>query len=359
MPVDTLDPTWINAPGGVGPSYDSEELRRNQAFTIARGATPGSARAGILAVGDLALSLSGMNVRLGAGGCVVATAKGAYITGFAATTTVDALQAADVTNPRRDRVVIEILDPDNGGGAGRKGQARVITGTPNASAATGGGYPAEPSGPVLTIGYVDVPKSGSGSPSITITAPLTAAAGAPIPVRSLAERDALPKWDGLQAVRLDLAGSPTETCSGSTWSNGPGWSPYTPQLSATSGNPALGSGSQAIGSYVVIGKMMFGQAFISFGSGGSKGSGAFQVTLPAGFTYAGLGSALPVGSFSAKLTPTTDVSGITKLSAAGAGRMNMYWQSGSGNVNQSTLSDSTGPWASGAHIAVQFSVPIG
>lgn len=217
MPVDTLDPTWINAPGGVGPSYDSEELRRNQAFTIARGATPGSARAGILAVGDLALSLSGMNVRLGAGGCVVATAKGAYVTGFAATTTVDALQAADVTNPRRDRVVIEILDPDNGGGAGRKGQARVITGTPNASAATGGGYPAEPV-LAITLGYVDVPKSGAGNPVLTMTAPITAMAGAPIPVRNATERAALPTWPGLQAVRLDLPGAPTETWDGTKWS---------------------------------------------------------------------------------------------------------------------------------------------
>lgn len=216
MPVDTLDPTWINAPGGVGPSYDSEELRRNQAFTIARGTTPGSARAGILAVGDLALSLSGMNVRLGAGGCVVATAKGAYVTGFAATTTVDALQAADVTNPRRDRVVIEILDPDNGGAAGRKGQARVITGTPNASAATGGGYPAEPSGPVLTIGHVDMPKSGAGSPVLTMTAPYTAAAGAPIPVRNVTEMNALPKRNGDQCIRLDLGGD-MFTCNGSAW----------------------------------------------------------------------------------------------------------------------------------------------
>ena len=216
MPVDTLDPTWINAPGGVGPSYDSEELRRVQGFTVARGATPGSSRAGILAVGDLALSLSGMNVRLGAGGCVVATAKGAYVTGFAATTTVDALQAADVTNPRRDRVVIEILDPDNGGGAGRKGQARVITGTPNASAATGGGYPAEPSGPVLTIGYVDVPKSGAGSPVLTMTAPYTAAAGAPVPVRDATEMNALPKRTDALCQRLDLGGV-IFTCTGSAW----------------------------------------------------------------------------------------------------------------------------------------------
>lgn len=215
MPVDTLDPTWINAAAGA-PAYDSEELRRNQGFTLAKGATPGSARGGLLAVGDLDISLSGTTVRLGPGGCLVETAKGPYITGLAAVTNVDTLVAADVTNPRRDRVVIRILDPDNGGIAGRKGQASVITGTPNASAATGGGYPAEPSGPVLTIGYVDVPKSGAGSPTFTVTAPYTAAMGAPVPVRTLAERDALPKRNGLMAYRLDRGG--IDHCNGTVWS---------------------------------------------------------------------------------------------------------------------------------------------
>ncbi|POH58261.1 hypothetical protein [Arthrobacter glacialis] len=219
MPVDTLDPTWINAPGGVGPSYDSEELRRNQGFALERSATTGSARGGLLAVGDLDISLSGTTVRLGPGGCVVETAKGPYVTGLSVVTNVDTLVAADVTNPRRDRVVIRILDPDNGGIAGRKGQASVIAGTPNASAATGGGYPAEPSGPVLTIGYVDVPKSGAGSPTFTMTAPYTAAIGAPVPVRNVAEREALTKRKGRMAYRLDRNG--LDYCNGTTWEEAP------------------------------------------------------------------------------------------------------------------------------------------
>lgn len=221
MPVDTLDPTWINSPSpGAGPSYDSEELRRNQGFLMARGATAGSARGGLLAVGDLELSLSGLNVRLGPGGCSVPTAKGPYVTGLAATTSVGDLTPADVTNPRRDRVVIQILDPDNGGTAGRKGQATIIPGSPNASAATGGGYPPEPAGPVLTIGYVDVPKSGAGSPTVTMTAPFTAAAGAPVPVRNQTEMDALPKWAGASCSRLDWGGH-IFTCNGTKWDTTP------------------------------------------------------------------------------------------------------------------------------------------
>ena len=213
---DALDPSWINAPSGVGPSYDAEELRRLQGYQLAGGATPGTSRTGVLNPRDLALSLSGSNVLVGAGGAVIGTAKGAYVCGVAATTTIGALLAADVTNPRRDRVVLEILDPDNGGGAGRKAQLRIIDGTPNASAATGGGFPAAPSSPFIDLGYADMPKSGGGNPSLTITAPITTAAGATLPVRTKAERDALPKWEGLTVIRLDLLGL-TQTVIGGNW----------------------------------------------------------------------------------------------------------------------------------------------
>lgn len=215
---DALDPSWINKPDpdGPGPSYDAEELRRLQGYQLAGGATAGSSRTGILNPRDLALSLSGSNVLVGAGGAVIGTAKGAYVAGVTASTTIGALVAADVTNPRRDRVVLEILDPDNGGTAGRKAQLRIIDGTPNASAATGAGYPAEPV-LAITLGYVDVPKSGAGSPSITALPPITAMAGAPIPVRSQAEADALPKWNGALRIRLDLPSRPLQSCNGTVW----------------------------------------------------------------------------------------------------------------------------------------------
>lgn len=215
---DALDPSWINKPDpeGPGPSYDSEELRRLQGYQLAAGATAGSSRTGILNPRDLVLSLSGSNVLASAGGCVIGTAKGAYVAGLAATTTIGALLPADVTNPRRDRVVLEILDPDNGGGAGRKAQLRIMDGTPNASAATGGGFPAAPTSPFIDLGHADTPKSGAGAPSLTITAPLTAAAGAPVPVRTRAEVDTLPKWVGAQAMVLAEGGA-VYVCDGTTW----------------------------------------------------------------------------------------------------------------------------------------------
>lgn len=217
MPLDAIDPTFINAPGGVGPSYDAEELRRNIGFLLAGGATADSSRSGVLDPRGLTVTLSGSNVQVNPGGAAVDAGKGAYLTGAKTTATVDALTPADATNPRRDRVVLEILDPDGGGGAGRKGQFKVITGTPSATAASGGGFPAAPTSPSITLAHIDVPKVGGGNPTVTDLRPFTAAAGAPIPVRNKAERELLPKWNGGTCSRLDRGGA-IEYCNGTLWS---------------------------------------------------------------------------------------------------------------------------------------------
>lgn len=223
MPLTALDPTWINAPGGVGPSYDAEELRRDLGFLLLGGASAGVSRSGVLDPRALTVTFSGSNVQINAGGAAVGTAKGAYLTGATATATIDALTPADATNPRRDRVVLEILDPDNGGGTGRIAQFRVIAGTPSATAAAGGGYPAAPSSPSITLAHIDVPKSGNGNPAITDLRPFTATAGSPIKVRDKNERDALPKWAYLRAERMDRGGA-IDVCNGTTWTEGDsGW----------------------------------------------------------------------------------------------------------------------------------------
>lgn len=219
MPLNALDPTWINASGGL-PAYDSEELRRDQGFLLAGGASADVSRSGVLDPRGLTVTLSGSNVQVNPGGAAVGSSKGAYLTGAAVTATVDALVAADVTNPRRDRVVLEILDPDNGGGAGRKGQFRVITGTPSATATSGGGYPSAPTSPSITLAYVDVPKSadgGTGSAVVTDQRAFTAAAGAPIPVRNATDQATVTHVSGRQVVRLDLPTRPVFTSDGASW----------------------------------------------------------------------------------------------------------------------------------------------
>lgn len=329
---DALDPSWINAPGGVGPSYDAEELRRLQGYQLAAGTTAGSSRTGVLNVRDLALSLSGSNVLVGPGGAVIGTAKGAYVCGVAAVTTIGALVAADVTNPRRDRVVLEILDPDNGGTAGRKAQLRIIDGTPNASAATGGGFPAAPTSPFIDLGYADMPKAGAGSPSLTITAPITAMAGAPIPVRSLAERDALPKWNGLQVQRLDLAGKATQTFNGADW--------FPQQL-----DPLQNANFSAAGAFEVSQqgnqKMVTGQVRIT------RASGSFS--CPVG-VYTSIGDPIPVGA-----RGSGEPIYVSAVVVGGVYARGTLAIGGSGGARLSFRPDATFTWPTGSWLDASFS----
>jgi len=58
------------------------------------------------------------------------------------------------------------------------------------------------------------------------------------------------------------------------------FSDYTPALTATTTNPTLGTGSTAVGRYKQNGKDVSGWATIKFGSGGSAGSGTYEISLP-------------------------------------------------------------------------------
>lgn len=221
MPLTAVDPWFINAPGGDGPEYNAEELRRDLGYLLTGGASPGTPRGGLLDPRALDITISGSDVQLATtGGASLPTTKGTYITGASDLAKIDTLVTADSTNPRRDRVVLVVLDPDNGAaGTNRRAEFRVVTGTADAAASTGGGYPPEPSGvsSTLTLGYVDVPKQGAGSPVFTKTATITSAAGAPVLVKTQTDADALPRWDG--AIRLlgYLPERPLQVCNGTVW----------------------------------------------------------------------------------------------------------------------------------------------
>lgn len=191
--------------------YDAESERRGFAGLVAQGSA-GVPRSGVLGPAP-AVSLSGSTVQVGPFNAVIGSSKGAYLVAVDSVTAAGTVGVADATNGRLDRVVLEVLDPDNGSaGTTRLGRLRVVAGT----AAAIPGLPALP--PLsLHIGQVLVPKSGAGSPVVTVDAPLSAAAGAPVPVRSQAERDGLTKSVGLTVARMD-AGGAVETWDGRYWS---------------------------------------------------------------------------------------------------------------------------------------------
>lgn len=174
-----------------------------------------------------------------------------------------------------------------------------------------------------------------------------------ITVANQAARDALTAYAGMCVCRLDLPTAPIERFDGTIW-QGAAMNSYTPNLTAST-NPSLGSGSQ-LGTYILLGKLMIGQFFVSFGAGSTVGSGTYAISLPTGFTYGGLGSAVPIGTHQSHVTAAVDVSGYMKLVSAGASSFNLYWQSST--TAASPLTSVTGSWTSGSYLAGNFQVPI-
>ena len=202
-----IKPLYIN-----GTEYDAETERRGLSGLLAQSAA-GVARTGVLGPAP-SVSLSGSTVQVGPFNCSIGSAKGAYLTGVDSVTSAGTVGVADATNPRLDRVVLEVLDPDNGiSGGARTGRLRVIPGTPAALP----GLPALPSF-ALHIGQVQVPKSGAGTAVVTVDPQFTATSGAPVPVRTEAERDALGVTGAREVLRLDNGGR--DFILGSKWMSG-------------------------------------------------------------------------------------------------------------------------------------------
>lgn len=174
-----------------------------------------------------------------------------------------------------------------------------------------------------------------------------------IPVANQAVRDALTPYPGMCVSRLDLAGAPIQTYDGTSWNNAI-LNSYTPSLTATT-NPNLGSGSQSLGSWQLNGKLMTVQFFFAWGTGGSVGSGAFNVSLPSGFSYAGLGSAIPLGNVRGH-NSTADISGYMTLSSAGASTIAGFWQVSTTSI--SNFGSGTFAWTSGGYYTGQVMVPL-
>jgi hypothetical protein len=120
--------------------------------------------------------------------------------------------AADATNPRIDLLYVKVSDPAEGDGSANPIiQCLYVAGTAAAS-------PAVPATPARSIplATILVPHTGGGSPSVSFVATWTVAAGAPVPVYSQTERDALTAYPGLQVIRLDQNGR-METYTGTAW----------------------------------------------------------------------------------------------------------------------------------------------
>lgn len=123
------------------------------------------------------------------------------------------VNAADDTYARKDIVYIQVNDSSSGDGSG------ALTANVSYLAGPEDGTNAPPALPVRSflVGTISVPIAGGGSPTVVLNPARYAAAGAPLPVYSATERDALDEYDGLTVQRRDLPGRPLETYDGAAW----------------------------------------------------------------------------------------------------------------------------------------------
>lgn len=171
------------------------------------------------------------------------TAQGLYmVPPTAANVNVD-IAAADATNPRNDLVVLEVKDDQHDAGGLNLARVRVITGTPNASAAA-----------------TDAPGA-NGTPALPSSCFLLAVVRVPAGVTSVTT-----------AYINDRR----------TYSPSTSWIAYTPTLTASITNPTLGTGSTQTGHYCQNGKLVFVRFVITFGAGGgaAAGSGTYRINYP-------------------------------------------------------------------------------
>ena len=184
--------------------------------------------------------------------------------------------APDATLPRKDIYYVQVNDSTAGDGSGAvSADVKYLAGTPNANPSA----PALPARSFL-IATVNVPQVGGGAPTVTLNPARFAAAGAPLPIYSQAEADALDKYDGLIIQRRDLPGEPqlTWSTSANAW-HGQVWTPYTPSWN---GWFNLGPGYVSTGSYMMIGPNLctVRMKLKAGGAGAALGTGNIAVTLP-------------------------------------------------------------------------------
>lgn len=143
---------------------------------------------------------------------VFSSTQGVYTVVNDATFTTT-IAAAHPTLPRIDLVILEVLDQIYSG-ISNLAQVRVVAGTPAAAPV----IPTVATTNYITLAQVFVPAAVAAIVTGNITDARTYAGllNQPIPVRSAAERNAIPTIEGLQVYRMDN-GWEVNTFSGGSW----------------------------------------------------------------------------------------------------------------------------------------------
>ena len=173
-------PAWLAASAGL-PAYDATELRVIDTMYSTYDGSVLGAREGTRPGGaPLAVTLTGspLNWNVATGVATVSGIAsgvlGMYVVPVTATET-GLVPAANATFPRKDIIVLSVKDAENGD-ATREALVVYLTGTASATPSA----PAVP-GKSLLLATIDVPQSGTGSPSATLNTKYTVASGGILP----------------------------------------------------------------------------------------------------------------------------------------------------------------------------------
>lgn len=225
----TTPPLMIDAGTTGSPEYTGADMRRligglmistADDVTVARtGATDQRAfRTRIV---------GGRQVVVDPGTYVIGTKRGAYFVTLDEVAEIGTLSPADATNPRYDRVVLRIDDPDTSGGEDRQASLEIVEGTPAPAPAV-----EEPEGTPVWVETGRTRVEAGVTPSMSDLRTFTAAAGGVTTVSGTSEMDRLAKPAG--ALVWNSSTKKLSVSNGTSWQpvaidQDTGWLTFSPK----------------------------------------------------------------------------------------------------------------------------------
>jgi hypothetical protein len=281
-------------PIGGALTFTARQDRQARAALLQPGASGLQVAPGVRPGPGLDVSVAGSTITVTPGAAIVQSAAsataGAYQAFLDANATL-ALTAADGSNPRADLVYLRVRDTDEDGSGFRDCAPVYLAGTPAAS-------PLIPTIPVGTsgiiLGVINVPKSGSGSPTVsTTTRQISVAAGGVQPLFDPTALAVAGLFTG--QVRYNGVRGLIEYWNGAAWTAQGDWTTYTVAWTSTGTAPVAGNGTFA-GRWTRIGRTIHVEQYILFGSTSNAGTGEWRFSLPVAAAALGAGTRAWVGS---------------------------------------------------------------
>ena len=210
--VLTTPPLMIDAGDTGSPEYTGADMRRligglmistADDVTVARtGATDQRAfRTRIV---------GGRQVVVDPGTYIIGTKRGAYVVTLDEVAEVGTLSPADATNPRYDRVVLRIDDPDTSGGEDRQASLEIVEGTPAPAPAV-----STPEGTPVWVETGRTRVEAGVNPSMSDGRTFTSTAGGVTTVSSTSEMNQLAKPAG--ALVWNSSTKKLSVSNGTSW----------------------------------------------------------------------------------------------------------------------------------------------